>query len=77
MEDFKPRDQHFGQSRHDKDGLEQAAGAIDQGPSIGTPGDPPDADRDSTSEIDKALGTSSTSTSVYFATDMRRRKSSG
>jgi hypothetical protein len=61
MENFKPRDNHvgpstayLGQSHHDKDELEQAAKAIDQGPSFGTPGDPPDADPDSIEEIEKA-----------------------
>lgn len=61
MENFKPRDQHpgpstthLGQSHHDKDELEQAAKAIDQGPTFGTPGDPPDPDPDSLDEIEKA-----------------------
>jgi hypothetical protein len=61
MEDFKPRDQHIGpstahlgQSHHDKDELQQAARAIDQGPSFGTPGDPPDADPESIGEIESA-----------------------
>jgi hypothetical protein len=61
MENFKPRDQHMGvdaahlgQSHFQKDGIENAAKAIDQGPTFGTPGDPPDADPDSIDEIEKA-----------------------
>jgi hypothetical protein len=61
MENFKPRDQHLGpstahlgHSHHDKDELDHAARAIDQGPTFGTPGDPPDADPDSIGEIEKA-----------------------
>ena len=61
MENFKPRDQHvgpttahLGQSHHEKDEVEQAAKAIDQGPTFGTPGDPPDPDPDSMDEIEKA-----------------------
>ena len=61
MENFKPRDRHagpstthLGQSHLEKDEVERAARAIDQGPSFGTPGDPPDANPDSISEIEKA-----------------------
>jgi hypothetical protein len=61
MENFKPRDQHsgpparhLGQSHLEKAGLEQAARTADQGPTFGTPGDPPDADPDSIDEIEKA-----------------------
>ena len=61
MENFKPRDQHpgpstphLGQSHFKKDELEKAAKTIDQGPSFGTPGDPPDADQGSIEEIEKA-----------------------
>lgn len=61
MEDFKPRDQHLGpatphlgQSHFEKDSIERAAKEIDQGPTFGTPGDPPDADPGSIDEIEKA-----------------------
>jgi hypothetical protein len=61
MESFKSRDQHtgpstthLGQSHRDKDELEQAAKAIDQGPTFGTPGDPPDPNSSSMDEIEKA-----------------------
>jgi hypothetical protein len=61
MENFKPRDQHngpstphLGQSHLEKDAVENAAKAIDQGPAFGTPGDPPDADPESIHEIEKA-----------------------
>lgn len=61
MDNFKPRDQHpgpdtphLGQDHHEKDLLEDAAKSIDQGPTFGTPGDPPDADPDSIAEIDKS-----------------------
>lgn len=61
MENFKPRDNrvgpstdHLGQPRHHRQELEQATQVIDQGPSFGTPGDPPDADPESIDEIEKA-----------------------
>lgn len=61
MESFKPRDRHpgpsaphLGRSHFEKDELEQAAKTIDQGPTFGTPGDPPDPDRESLGEIEKA-----------------------
>ena len=61
MENFKPRDRHpgpsaphMGQSHIEKDAVENAAKAIDQGPTFGTPGDPPDADQASVDEIEKA-----------------------
>ena len=44
----------MGQSHIEKDAVENAAKAIDQGPTFGTPGDPPDADQDSVDEIEKA-----------------------
>ena len=60
MENFEPRDKHAGhstadpgQSNRDKRKLEWAAEAIDQGPSFGTPGDPPDADPGSVDKIEK------------------------
>lgn len=61
MEDFKPREDHrgkvephLGQSHFEKDQVENAANAIDQGPNFGTPGDPPDLDPDAEQEIDEA-----------------------
>ena len=61
MENFKPRGQHagpsaphLGQSHLEKDEVENAAKAIDQGPAFGTPGDPPDADPGSINAIKKA-----------------------
>jgi hypothetical protein len=61
MENFKPRDRHAGpsaahrgQSHLEKDEVVRAARAIDQGPSFGTPGDPPDADPESLEAIEKA-----------------------
>ena len=61
MENFKPRDRPpgpsappLGQSHIEQDAVENAAKAIDQGPTFGTPGDPPDADQDSVDEIEKA-----------------------
>ncbi len=58
MTDFKPRDRHqgipaphLGQDHLEKDALDDAAGKIDQGPTFGTPGDPPGADPDSVDEI--------------------------
>jgi hypothetical protein len=61
MENFKPRDRHagpstphLGQSHIEKDSVENAAKVIDQGPTFGTPGDPPDADQGSVDEIEKA-----------------------
>ena len=61
MENFKPRDQHpgptaphLGQSHFEKDEVEQAAKAIDQGPTFGTPGDPPEPISSSLDEIEKA-----------------------
>lgn len=58
MEDFKPRDEHRGKqnpyvglSHHEKDEVENAAKAADQGPTFGTPGDPPDLDPDAKEEI--------------------------
>lgn len=61
MENFKPRDQHvgpatthLGQSHFQKDELDLAAKTADQGPTFGTPGDPPDADPGSIDEIEKA-----------------------
>lgn len=61
MENFKPREdhrgqveRHLGQSHFEKDEVENAAKAIDQGPNFGTPGDPPDLDPDAEQEIDEA-----------------------
>lgn len=61
MENFKPRDRHpgpsaphLGQSHFEKDALTEAARSADQGPTFGTPGDPPDPDPASLDEIEKA-----------------------
>ena len=61
MENFKPRDQHagpsaphLGQSHFEKDEMERAAKTIDQGPTFGTPGDPPDPDPESIEEVETA-----------------------
>jgi hypothetical protein len=61
QEDFKPRDEHRGQqnpyvglSHHEKDEVENAAKAADQGPTFGTPGDPPGLDPDAKEEIEQA-----------------------
>lgn len=61
MNDFKPRDQHagpstahVGETHLEKDALENSARAIDQGPTFGTPGDPPDPDPESIAEIEKS-----------------------
>jgi len=61
MEDFKPREHHrgkveshLGQSHFEKDQVENAAKAIDQGPKFGTPGDPPGLDPDAEHELDEA-----------------------
>lgn len=60
-DDFKPRDQHagqttphLGQGHLEKDALENSARKIDQGPNFGTPGDPRDADPDSIATIEKS-----------------------
>ena len=59
MENFKPRDRHqepsaLHRDEPDKSERDKAATAIDQGPSFGTPGDPPDADPQRIAEIEKA-----------------------
>jgi hypothetical protein len=60
-EEFKPRDEHRGQqnphvglSHHQKDKVENAAKAADQGPTFGTPGDPPGLDPDVRQELEDA-----------------------
>jgi len=60
MEDFKPRENHrgkvephLGQSHFEKDQVENAAKAIDQGPKFGTPGNPPGLNPDAEQEIDE------------------------
>ena len=59
--DFKSRDlhagrtpDHVGQTHIEKDALEGAARAVDQGPNFGTPGTPPAADPRSIAEIEQA-----------------------
>lgn len=61
MDDHKPRDQHrgieephLGRSHFEKDQVERAAKAIDQGPTFGTPGDPPGLDPKARDEIEDA-----------------------
>lgn len=60
-EDFKPRDEHrgpqnpyVGLSHQQKDKIENAARAADQGPTFGTPGDPPALDPDVKAKLDDA-----------------------
>lgn len=45
---------HLGQTRSEKDVLNHAAQAADQGPTFGTPGDPPEPDPESIEEIETA-----------------------
>ena len=59
---FKPRDQHrgpptphLGQSHFRRDQIEEAARKIDQGPSFGTPGEPPEPDIDRLTDIEQGF----------------------
>ena len=61
QENFKPRDEqrrrqspYLGQSHYEKDAVKDAANAADQGPTFGTPGDPPGLEPDAKKEIEQA-----------------------
>lgn len=59
---YKPREghpgqlsPHLGQTHMEKDQLLQSARKIDEGPSFGTPGEPPPPNPDSLTEIEQAF----------------------
>lgn len=71
VDDYKPRDAHVGQptarlgSAHfEKDALEAAAHASDQGPSFGTPGTPPEQKSESVTDVEQAFPTAASGDGV-------------